>query len=345
MSTTQTETGSWPRLVADIGGTNARFALETASGVIEKVEVLPCNDYNTVVDAIKEYLKRVGEPKISHAAIAIANPILGDWVQMTNHHWAFSVETTRQSLGLETLILLNDFTAQALAITRMPKEELVQIGGFKQVEDAPKAVIGPGTGLGVSGLIPSKAGWVPLAGEGGHVSFAPFDDAEIMIWQYAKKKYGHVSAERFLSGAGLTLIHEALSAREGIKRQKLTPAEISERALSGTSPLCRLTLDMFCAMLGTVSSNLALTLGASGGVYLCGGIIPRFIDYFKDSPFRNRFENKGRFDAYLAAIPVYIVLSKYPGINGAAVALENHLGAVAAQETAADSKAAIKTRA
>ena len=344
MSTTQNEITNWPRLVADIGGTNARFALETSLGKIEKVEVLPCNDYDTVVDAIREYLKRVGEPKISHAAIAIANPILGDWVQMTNHHWAFSIETTRQSLGLENLILLNDFTAQALAITRMPKEELMQIGGAKPVENAPKAVIGPGTGLGVSGLIPSKAGWVPLAGEGGHVSFAPFDDAEIMIWQYAKKKYGHVSAERFLSGAGLSLIHEALSAREGIKRQKLTPAEISERALSGTSPLCRLTLDIFCAMLGTVSSNLALTLGSSGGVYLCGGIIPRFIDYFKSSPFRNRFENKGRFDAYLAAIPVYIVLSKYPGINGAAVALENHLDAAPAAQEAAESKAAAKPK-
>lgn len=331
---------NWPRLVADIGGTNARFALETAPQVLQHTDVLAANDYDSIVEAIRTYLARVGNPPIRHAAIAIANPIVGDWVQMTNHHWAFSIETTRQALGLENLILLNDFTAQALAITRMPKEELVQIGGFKQVEDAPKAVIGPGTGLGVSGLIPSKSGWVPLAGEGGHVSFAPFDDAEILIWQYAKKKYGHVSAERFLSGAGLMLIHEALAQREGVKRQKLSPAEISERALSGTSPLCRLTLDIFCAMLGTVSSNLALTLGASGGVYLCGGIIPRFIDYFKSSPFRNRFENKGRFEAYLAAIPVYIVLSKYPGINGAAVALENHLNAAAVEvQPAAKEKA------
>lgn len=318
----------WPRLVADIGGTNARFALETAPQRIEKVEVLPCNDYNTVVDAIKEYLHRAGDPQIKHAAIAIANPIVGDWVQMTNHHWAFSIETTRQSLGLETLILLNDFTAQALAITKMDPKDWIQVGGSTPVAGAPKAVLGPGTGLGVSGLIPNGRGaYTALAGEGGHVSFAPFDDAEILIWQYAKKKYGHVSAERFLSGAGLVLIYESLAEREGVKRAKLTPAEISERALSGSSPLCRLTLDIFCAMLGTVSSNLALTLGARGGVYLCGGIIPRFIDYFKNSPFRNRFESKGRFDAYLAAIPVYIVLAEYPGISGAAVALENELAA------------------
>lgn len=320
-----TTTNSYPRLVADIGGTNARFALETAPQQFEKIEVLPCNDYDTIVDAAKEFLKRAGNPEVKHAAVAIANPVIGDWLQMTNHHWAFSIETTRQALKLETLLFINDFTAQALAITQAQSDELIQIGGSQAIENAPKAVIGPGTGLGVSGLVSSPSGWVALAGEGGHVSFPPFDDTEVMIWQYAKKKFGHVSAERFLSGAGLVLIYDALAEREGVTRQKLTPAEISDRALSGTSPLCRLTLDIFSAMLGTVASNLALTLGARGGVYLCGGIIPRFIDYFKDSPFRNRFENKGRFDAYLAAIPVYVVLSKYPGLTGSAVALDNHL--------------------
>ena len=324
-TTTKKNNQTCPRLVADIGGTNARFALETAQQVFEKIEVLPCADYDTIVDATKEYLKRAGSPTIEHASVAIANPVVGDWLQMTNHHWSFSIETTRQSLGLKTLLFINDFTAQALAITKTAPEDLVQVGGFQAIENAPKAVIGPGTGLGVSGLIPSAAGYVPLAGEGGHSSFPPFDDTEILVWQYAKKKHGHVSAERFLSGAGLVLIYDALAEREGVKRQKLTPAEISERALSGSSPLCRLTLDIFCAMLGTVASNLALTLGARGGVYLCGGIIPRFINYFKHSPFRNRFENKGRFDAYLAAIPVYVVLSKYPGIIGASVALDNYL--------------------
>ncbi len=326
MSISTPDNGLWPRLVADIGGTNARFALETAPQQIEHVDVLPGNDYDTVVAAIKEYLRRVGNPTIKHAALAIANPIVGDWVQMTNHHWAFSIETTRQALGLETLLLINDFTAQALAISKMGKESLIQVGGTKPVEGAPKAVLGPGTGLGVSGLIPnSRGGYTALAGEGGHVSFSPFDDTEIQIWQFAKRRFGHVSAERFLSGAGLVLIHEALCEREGVKRPNMSAAEISERALSGTSPLSRLALDIFCAMLGTVSSNLALTLGARGGVYLCGGIIPRFIDYFKSSPFRNRFESKGRFDAYLAVIPVYIVLADYPGISGAAVALENEL--------------------
>lgn len=186
MSSTPNKQAGYPRLVADIGGTNARFALETAPRVIEKAAVLPCKDYDTVTDAVRAYLNQSGATAVRHAAFAIANPILGDWVQMTNHHWAFSIETTRQTLGLDTLILLNDFTAQALAVTQTSSKDLMQVGGQKPVEFAPKAVIGPGTGLGVSGLVHSHAGWVALAGEGGHTSFPPFDDMEVLIWQYAK---------------------------------------------------------------------------------------------------------------------------------------------------------------
>ncbi|WP_120945835.1 MULTISPECIES: glucokinase [Helicobacter] len=324
MSSTPDKT--YPRLLADIGGTNARFGLEVAPDKIECIEVFACQDYNTVVDAIKAYLAKTNNPPVKYAAIAIANPVVGDWVQMTNHHWAFSIETTRQALKLEVLILINDFTAQAYALSKLNTEELLQVGGSACELHAPKLVLGPGTGLGVSALIPCCDGsYTALAGEGGHVSFAPFDDTEIMIWHYARKKYGHVSAERFLSGAGLVLIHAALADREGMQPPQMTPEVISQQALSGKSPLCRLTLDIFCTILGTVASNMALILGARGGVYLSGGIIPRFIDYFKTSPFRLRFENKGRFAAYLAAIPVYVVLSKHPGLKGVAVALDNHL--------------------
>lgn len=324
MSTTQSNT--YPRLLADIGGTNARFALETAENQLESIEVLACKEYNTVVDATKAYLQKVNNPCVKFGAFAIANPVVGDWMQMTNHHWAFSIETTRQALNLEVLIVINDFVAQAYAITKMDSRDLMQVGGTLHETNAPKAVLGPGTGLGVSGLIPKGNGeYIAFAGEGGHVSFSPFDDTEIMIWNYAREKYGHVSAERFLSGSGLALIYEALAKREGLLKPQMTPEEISNRAISGKSALCRLALDIFCAILGTTSSNLALTLGARSGVYLCGGIIPRFIDYFKTSPFRARFEDKGRFDAYLAAIPVYVVLAKYPGIRGVSVALNNHL--------------------
>lgn len=327
-NTVQAASNTWPRLIADIGGTNARFALETAPEHIEHIDVLPCNNYPTVVDAARAYLSKIGNPPLHHAAIAIANPIVGDWVQMTNHHWAFSIEATRTALQLDTLLLLNDFTAQALAVTRVASNDLIQIGGGEPDQTAPKAILGPGTGLGVSGLIPDRSGgFTALAGEGGHVSFSPFDDNEAYVWQFARQKYGHVSAERFLSGAGLVLIYKALAQRAGETAIATTPTDISERALNGSDALCRQTLDMFCAILGTTASNLVLTLGARGGVYLCGGIIPRFIEYFKTSPFRSRFENKGRFGGYLAPVPAYIVLANYPGLTGASAALHQHLQA------------------
>ena len=166
--------GNWPRLVADVGGTNARFALEVSPQELEHIETLPTSDYDSLHAAIRTYLEKAGQPNIKHAAIAIANPVVGDWVQMTNHHWAFSIETTRQALELDTLIVLNDFTAQALSIPHLPKRELLQVGGASPVDDTPIAVIGPGTGLGVSGLIPNgKNGYTALAGEGGTSASAP----------------------------------------------------------------------------------------------------------------------------------------------------------------------------
>lgn len=316
---------AWPRLVADVGGTNARFALELAPRQLSQIASLPTADHDSLAAAIRAYLDQAGKPSVRHASIAIANPIVGDWVQMTNHHWAFSIEAMRQALALETLLLLNDFTAQAQAIPHLPENERLQIGGKAPIDHAPIAVIGPGTGLGVSGLVPCRNGYSTLSGEGGHVSFSPFDEDEVQVWQYARQRYGHVSAERFLSGAGLSLLHEALSAQSGNPPLVWSAAEISRQALSGESALARRSLDMFCAMLGTVAANLALTLGARGGVYLCGGIIPRIRDYFLTSPFRSRFDSKGRFSDYLAAIPVYAVLSPHPGLDGAAAALASHL--------------------
>ncbi len=316
---------AWPRLVADIGGTNARFALETAPGVLEDVEVLPCAGFATLEAAMRSYLARVAAHAVSHAAIGIANPVTGDWVQMTNHHWAFSIEATRQALGLASLVVINDFTALALSLPHLPADELVQVGGGEPVAGGPLALIGPGTGLGVSALIPHAGGYTPLSGEGGHVSFAPFDEREAAVWRFARDRFGHVSAERLLSGPGLVLIYQALAALAGEDAADYSAADITERGLAGQCPRCRETLDAFCAMLGTASANLALTLGARGGVYLGGGIVPRLIDYFKTSPFRPRFEDKGRFSAYMAAIPVYVIDSRYPALIGASAALAAHL--------------------
>ncbi|SCK11323.1 glucokinase [Vogesella sp. LIG4] len=316
----------YPRLLADIGGTNARFALETAPGIIEDIDVLPCNDYPTLADAMRAYLQRADTRSVSHAAIGIANPVTGDFVQMTNHHWAFSIEATRQQLGFATLLVLNDFTALALALPHLPAAELAQLGGGEARHGA-KALIGAGTGLGVSGLLPHGGSWVAIAGEGGHVSFAPVNDEEAAILHYAQGRLGqHVSCERFLSGPGLELIHDALAVADGEAAGQLSAAQISERGLSGRDARCEKVLAHFCAMLGTAAGNLALTLGAVGGVYIGGGIVPRFGDMFARSAFRERFEAKGRFRDYLAAVPVYVIHSAYPALTGVQAALADHLG-------------------
>jgi glucokinase len=321
MSTGRTDT--LPRLIADIGGTNARFGLEV-DGELTRIEVLPCREYPTLEAAMRSYLAR-NDAKPAHAAIGIANPVTGDEIKMTNHHWAFSIEATRQALGLSTLLVLNDFTVLALSLPHLPKQELVQVGGGEAQPNAAIALLGAGTGLGVSGLIPTRDGHLqPLAGEGGHASFSPFNAKEAAVWQYAYKKLGHVSIERFLSGPGLELIYEALCALSG-NPITLSAAEISERGLANTDPRARETLDLFCAMLGTAASNLALTLGAFGGVYIGGGIVPKLGDYFVHSPFRTRFEEKGRFASYLARIPVYVIHSAWPGMIGASAALADHL--------------------
>ena len=229
--------GLWPRLIADIGGTNARFALETAPQHFEQVQVLACKDYAGIVDAVAEYLVRIGKPEVKHAAVAIANPVTGDHVQMTNHHWNFSIRDTRRALGLDTPAADERLYRAGFGrypVVRRPADTGRRRRGGK---DAPKAVLGAGTGLGVSGLIPDgRGGYIPLAGEGGHVSFAPGNEEEAEVWRYARKKFGHVSAERLISGMGLELIHEALRQETGGRPQ--TAAEITASALRGDSPLC-----------------------------------------------------------------------------------------------------------
>ena len=316
----------FPRLLADIGGTNARFALETAPGVIEDIDVLPCKDYATLADAMRSYLENAHTRAVHHAAIGIANPVNGDRVQMTNHHWSFSIEETRQALGFHTLLVLNDFTALALSLPHLPADELVQVGGG-DAQPGAKALIGAGTGLGVSGLLPAGGDWVAIAGEGGHVAFSPLDDDEAALLRYAQTRFGeHVSAERLLSGPGLELIHDALCVQAGEAAGQLSAAQISERGLSGRDARCVRVLELFCAMLGTAAANLALTLGAVGGVYIGGGVVPRLGDFFARSGFRARFEATGRFAGYTGAMPVYVIHSPYPALVGVRAALRSHLG-------------------
>lgn len=304
-------------LVADIGGTNARFALLDAEGNPAQIRVLECADYPDLGAAIIAYLAKVrGAPPIS-AAIAIANPVTGDHVAMTNHHWSFSVQALKAELGLSSLIVVNDFAALAAALPSLASKDLVQVGGDVAVPDEPIGVLGPGTGLGVAGLIKSGPFWKPLAGEGGHVTLAAANDFESDIIAALRNRWGHVSAERILSGPGLSALRETIGALRHELAEPITPAEITRRALAGHDALCRETVTVFCAMLGTVAGNLALTLGARGGIYLGGGILPQLGAFFVQSPFRARFEDKGRFASYLSAIPCYVIHADQPALIGA----------------------------
>ncbi|MYN08981.1 glucokinase [Pseudoduganella aquatica] len=324
-----------PRLLADVGGTNARFALEVAPGSIQQINVLACADYPSLADALRAYLalpgvKAVAGAGIVHGAIAIANPVTGDFVRMTNHHWEFSIEALRAACGFEVLVVVNDFTALASSLPFLSDEQKRQVGGGTAQAGAPLGLIGAGTGLGVSGLIPSKCagkdgGWTALLSEGGHVSFSPANPTEVAILQYAWTEFDHVSAERFMSGVGIELIYRALCAHRGVAREDIAVPEIVRRALDGESALCDEVVETFCCMLGTVAGNLGVTLGAQGGIYIGGGIVPRLGARFDRSGFRARYEQKGRFAQYLGRIPTFVITAEYPAFVGVSAILSDRL--------------------
>lgn len=313
-----------PRLLADVGGTNARFAWQAGPGApIESVQTLPCAEFPTLEAAMRTYLGGLAQPRPKVAAVAIANPVHGDQVRMTNHHWSFSISALRQALGFARLEVLNDFTALALALPGLPASDKRQIGGQAALPHAAIGLIGPGTGLGVSGLLPDgRGGWVPLQGEGGHVSLAATTARERTVVQALHQRHGHASAERAVSGMGLLDIYSILCEADGVALPPdCTAAQVSEAGLAGDA-LAREALLMMCAFLGSVAGNLALTLGAKGGVYIGGGIVPRLGAFFDESPFRERFEAKGRFRPYLAEIPVWVITAaQSPALAGTAVVL------------------------
>ncbi|WP_296942093.1 glucokinase [uncultured Massilia sp.] len=314
-----------PRLLADIGATHARFALETAPGALRNVAVLLCDDYPGIVPLLEAYLAQTDGVRISHGAFALANPISGDLIRMTNRDWQFSTEEVRRTLGLNTLLIVNDFTALAMALPGFRAEDLLQVGGGKPAPNAVAGVLGPGTGLGVSGVIPTVDGFVTLGSEGGHVNFAPADEREFAILQYAWREWQHVSNERLLSGPGMEIVYRALALRNGVAAPVRDAAGIVSCALDDRDPLCLEVLECFCGMLGGAAANLAVTLGAFGGIFIGGGIVPRIAQWFATSPFRARFEAKGRFSSYLAQIPTYVIMTPNPALRGVSSILSEHL--------------------
>ena len=307
------------RLIGDIGGTNARLAL-AENGRYGALFAYLAEDYAGLEDCIEDYLRRhAGGRRPTEIAVAVAGPVGDDRVVMTNHPWSFSKTELKARFEVARLEVLNDFTANAVAVPFLESEDLRKIGGGAAVERAAIGILGPGTGLGVSGLLQDSGGrWTPLVGEGGHVTMAPSNDRESAVLSLLRRRFDHVSAERLLSGDGLVNIYEALCALDGHPSAAYRPAQITDPELAERDPACREAVEMFCAGLGAIASNLALTLGALGGIYIAGGIAPRLGDRFVNSGFRARFEAKGRFHGYLARIPTFLITHKNPALVGLA---------------------------
>ena len=314
----------FPRLLGDIGGTNARWAWQEAPGsALLHYASYGCAGFESVQAVIEHFLQDQHLPRPARAAFGIATAVTGDLIRMTNLHWSFSVADLQHSLGVERCLVLNDFAALAMALPALTPADSQRIGGSDTVHGAPVVVLGPGTGLGVAGLVHSAAGRpIGVAGEGGHVTLAATDSREAAVVDQLHKRFGHASAERALSGPGLVNLYEALCAIDSQPALNLQPAEVTRRALAATDPACVEALRLFAGFLGNVAGNLALTLGAHGGVFIGGGIVPRLGNAFDASRFRECFEAKGRFRSYLERIPVAVITAPAAGLYGAMSALD-----------------------
>lgn len=315
-------------LVADIGGTNARFALvDGPGGAPRDIHRVRCADHPGPVEAASAYLAErqaaagaAWRPP-SWAAFAVATPVGQDRIELTNSAWSFSRAASEAALGLDGLLMLNDFEALALSLPGLAPQQLRAHGALPSARGT-LAVLGPGTGLGVGGLLETAHGWRAIAGEGGHATLAAADDFEAEVLRTVRGEFAHVSAERLLSGIGLPTLYRAVARVRGEAAAELTAEDIGTRGASGQDTLCAATLDTFCAMLGGFAGNVALTFGARGGLFIGGGIVPHFADFFFASRFRERFESKGRFRAYLEAIPTALIVEPYAALYGAAAAIE-----------------------
>jgi glucokinase len=314
----------YPRLLGDIGGTNARWAWqESAGSSLEDISVRPCETSASLQESALAYLTAHGRKQPRWAGIGIATTVTGDDVRLTNNSWQFSISGFKKALGLERCLVINDFTALALSLPVLAAKDLRKVGHGVPVADATIALLGPGTGLGVSGLVPDTAGrYTALGGEGGHVTLAAGDDAQSALLEILRKQFQHVSAERVLSGTGLVNLYRAVSAMNGCHPRDLQPAEVVSGAVAGNDAQCVLAVRYFTQFLGGVAGNLALTLGSRGGVYIGGGIVPKLGASFDDTVFRASFEDKGRYRAMLADIPVWIITASTPALSGASRALD-----------------------
>ncbi|MFI5011253.1 MAG: glucokinase [Hyphomicrobiales bacterium] len=304
-------------LVGDIGGTHARFALSSGNEV-GPVEDLPVSDYPGVGEALKAFLARHPGAKPSGAVIAGAGPVRGNRCVMINSTWIIDGSDLRETFGLAWVQVINDFEALAWSLPDLTMAALFTIGGGEALSDAPAVVLGPGTGLGVACLIHGSHGASVIGSEGGHVTLPGTSKREDAVIELLRSRFGHVSTERALSGAGLVNLYETIAALDGIGVPRRNAADISREGVAGRCPTSRAALDLFCALLGTFAGDMALTFGARGGVYIAGGIVPHFVEFLARSEFRARFEAKGRLAKYVEAVPTHVVTHEEPAFVGLA---------------------------
>jgi len=311
-------------VVGDVGGTHARFGLADLARPeleIEQPLTLLCADFESGHAALAAYLDRLGVSALPKAVgIAVAGPVVDGAMSFTNMSWTLS-EAGLKAFGFRRAALINDYGALALAAPHLSPADWRAIGPELPTPDGSVAVLGAGTGFGVSLLARDGRGQAIVSTEGGHIAFAPCDEVEVQVLRILTKAFGRVSIERILSGPGLLSLHRALCEIAGVTSACLSPADVSASALAGDQVAMQ-TLERFCAIFGAVAGDFALSYGAQGGVYLAGGIAPRLLDVLQASAFRRRFEDKGRFRDYVAAIPTRVVTRPYLALLGAAYALQ-----------------------
>jgi len=313
------------RLIADIGGTHSRLALDSPGEGQKHIETFKNKDFPDLACIIERYFTNLEPAQLPRtAAFAVACPIAGDLIKLTNLDWEFSVSGYKSRFGLDKLLVINDFSAIALAIPELQDGDLMQIGTGKAKSGYPVGVIGPGTGLGVAVLVPVDDDWVSIASEGGHVTLAASTERETGLIELVREQFGHVSAERLLSGPGLAILYQMLAKSKGKSVEVLDAPELMSRARTQVDPLAMETADTFFSMLGATAGNLALTLGAKGGIYLAGGILPRISDMLLVSRFRESFLDKGRYRSYLETVPTCLITAEIPAFTGLQVYLRQH---------------------
>lgn len=316
-------------LVGDVGGTNARLALVDAQGRIRHPKTYAASEYAALPDVIAEYLESTtGRRRPDRAVIAVAGPVVDGEIEFTNLDWRLSEGELIGTFEFQEARLVNDFAAQALAAPVLDPDDLRILGPeLKGAENTPIVVAGAGTGFGVSILLRTERGDIPVSSEGGHAAFAPVDGVEAAVWASLRRTFGRVSIERLLSGPGLYALYRGLADVRGAQVTLSDEKAVLAAGQMGRDPLAEETLDRFCEILGSVAGDLALTCGARGGVYISGGIGPRMADRLASGGFRKRFEDKGRLSDYVQDIPTYLIIHPYAALVGAARMLTQMEGA------------------